>query len=864
MVVGVHSTAGSAGQRQSNVTVAMPSSSIDGTSSSHVTLVPRMQEETASDGSAGSSSSSVKVIVIETFPKAYGGVIGAELLANPLQVMHIPSTEGTLADSFGQVLLSVKTNGNVQSSIDSFHSVNFTTECSGLMDYSTQNYTCPFSNHPITRNCSGGAEKGRWIDRCPMLTSICSQLDLSAGGAPMAAAQNASTASSSSLLSCRTVSISDSHIQCACDLPQPPPSSNIPNSSGGGVGSGVSQTVIREGGSGNTIAIAPVFAYFKSDGDATFAASDELLLSASSVDKVRSVLVLWASLWGIVLLVFAIVSLRRVLLEPKRVAPVVALGDILQQQQPAHIGEGGQLVMVEAAAAGAAGLDGAVARIRNRRANLVGLEAARSNDQQQGEHQQQQQQPSQSADIVRLLTSYVDSAIPAVYSSNDRNENGLANTGSSSSSSSLSVAATEKWRAVFKHHGLLSILVQDPSSASAIKTFIACVYLATIQGMLICLVAVLYDFTSPNDDGSCQSHVTQDSCLARTSMLSTQRSYCQWTTTQAPVVGHRILDSSSSAASGSCKYAELQLSTILLFSIILITSSAAIVITIMLDFLFAILKAPTKNDIDMSRVVVAANGNIDEEEGEVRGAVAVARAMGRRASAAMIVARRSVVDTLQHWKRAVISSGMAIARMGSSRVSGRTNTLLVPPSVRGAQDLAHVVLAAMKQSTASRQERIVQLCCRNKAEARRRMLAVRALYQEVRVADADAVLVDIEEPVDSLSQQILLQRYFLEKEDGEEERGRQQQQEENEEREDGSSRIRELFDHQWLLESTAFAAAPPNPPPPHDHQHGRQHKLFQLSADAKACIDSAVGHADRVAERVQEELNGSEDSNIGE
>ena len=140
-------------------------------------------------------------------------------------------------------------------------------------------------------------------------------------------------------------------------------------------------------------------------------------------------------------------------------------------------------------------------------------------------------------------------------------------------------------------------------------------------------------------------------------------------------------------------------------------------------------------------------------------------------------------------------------------------------------------------------------------------------------ADVDAALVDMEESVASLCQQIILQRHMLPEggvederkgEDDGEGKNRLQQPREDE---DGSSRSGALFDQQWLVESTAFSATPHQSPPRLDHHHhqrpSRGLRLFTLSAGARTCIDSAVGQADRVAARVQEQLVGSEDSNIG-
>ena len=87
-----------------------------------------------------------------------------------------------------------------------------------------------------------------------------------------------------------------------------------------------------------------------------------------------------------------------------------------------------------------------------------------------------------------------------------------------------------------------------------------------IQSLLMFLLAVLYDFEFPNDDGTCAAYDTELSCLERRSLFDSSKSYCQWTPS-----------TSTSPTNEVCSYAPFEMTyfeefvfTVILASVVLI------------------------------------------------------------------------------------------------------------------------------------------------------------------------------------------------------------------------------------------------------------------------------------------------------
>eukprot|EP00981_Chlorochromonas_danica_P009253 scaffold2582_cov162-Ochromonas_danica.AAC.22 len=101
----------------------------------------------------------------------------------------------------------------------------------------------------------------------------------------------------------------------------------------------------------------------------------------------------------------------------------------------------------------------------------------------------------------------------------------------------------------------------------------------SIQSYLLFLLAVLYDLNYPDDDGSCEFHMTSSDCLSRKSVLDPSQTYCQWT--------------ASSASSGSCSYASPTFSTQITIYISAMTSFATCLYTVPLEYYLGMVAAPT-------------------------------------------------------------------------------------------------------------------------------------------------------------------------------------------------------------------------------------------------------------------------------
>eukprot|EP01040_Poterioochromonas_malhamensis_P014220 gene14220-15723_t len=81
---------------------------------------------------------------------------------------------------------------------------------------------------------------------------------------------------------------------------------------------------------------------------------------------------------------------------------------------------------------------------------------------------------------------------------------------------------------ILKNHVYLILLTAPKGEMEDKKRIISGVRILTVQTCLMCLLAIFYDLQCPSDDGSCDSILTQDDCLKRTSILDDTQTYCQW------------------------------------------------------------------------------------------------------------------------------------------------------------------------------------------------------------------------------------------------------------------------------------------------------------------------------------------------
>ena len=93
----------------------------------------------------------------------------------------------------------------------------------------------------------------------------------------------------------------------------------------------------------------------------------------------------------------------------------------------------------------------------------------------------------------------------------------------------------------------------------------------------------------PTDDGTCDAHTTESSCLDRVSALDSTRTYCQWDSAWES-------DPGNLAAPTQCSFAETGLSWRSVVIVAILVSLATSVVMAPLDYLFDILAAPVADD----------------------------------------------------------------------------------------------------------------------------------------------------------------------------------------------------------------------------------------------------------------------------
>jgi hypothetical protein len=107
------------------------------------------------------------------------------------------------------------------------------------------------------------------------------------------------------------------------------------------------------------------------------------------------------------------------------------------------------------------------------------------------------------------------------------------------------------------------------------------------------LLALLYDLQGPDDDGSCQGHVSEVSCLQRKSLFDSTQTYCKWSAALSGIKGDDA--DSMSDLPFSCSYNEIDMS----FEVINYCAVVGSVFTALLmrpmDYLFQTLSSPLQD-----------------------------------------------------------------------------------------------------------------------------------------------------------------------------------------------------------------------------------------------------------------------------
>jgi hypothetical protein len=103
---------------------------------------------------------------------------------------------------------------------------------------------------------------------------------------------------------------------------------------------------------------------------------------------------------------------------------------------------------------------------------------------------------------------------------------------------------TRFWEEVSKSHRYLLLFTASGEDGDK-KRMLTGLHLLTVQSMLMFILAVFYDLQYPQDDGACQTYLTQETCLKPNSALDSSNHLCRW-----------VSDSSSPSLSSSESFCE--------------------------------------------------------------------------------------------------------------------------------------------------------------------------------------------------------------------------------------------------------------------------------------------------------------------
>jgi hypothetical protein len=161
--------------------------------------------------------------------------------------------------------------------------------------------------------------------------------------------------------------------------------------------------------------------------------------------------------------------------------------------------------------------------------------------------------------------AYIDKVIPAVFSE---------------SKSPLHRMAAE----LCAHHRYITLFTLGDGQITLFHKVLILLKVLSVDTMQMFLLALLYDLESPDDDGSCEDKMTQQSCLSRSAVTDAKQTYCEWTY-------------SESQGSYSCSYKNPDSSVKTFMFILIFISIITSLMNIPIDYLFDICGAPIRAEI---------------------------------------------------------------------------------------------------------------------------------------------------------------------------------------------------------------------------------------------------------------------------
>jgi hypothetical protein len=139
---------------------------------------------------------------------------------------------------------------------------------------------------------------------------------------------------------------------------------------------------------------------------------------------------------------------------------------------------------------------------------------------------------------------------------------------------------------IYKHHRYMLVVSCSNDKKSDQTRIITAVRLLTVQTMLMFLLAVFYELQAPSDDGSCGTHMTEQTCLVRRSIIEAHSTYCQW--------------SENALREEVCTYRDPSFSYLTIMYVSVVISVITAIVSSPIDYFFNMLTAPTADAVKVS------------------------------------------------------------------------------------------------------------------------------------------------------------------------------------------------------------------------------------------------------------------------
>jgi hypothetical protein len=171
--------------------------------------------------------------------------------------------------------------------------------------------------------------------------------------------------------------------------------------------------------------------------------------------------------------------------------------------------------------------------------------------------------PLATTQMQTKLLHYVFSVVPTIFTNNAQ--------------SSFLLTLQNELR---RHHIYWKLWSRSPTDR--LPVLIVCQIL-TSHTLTFFLLAILYDFQRPDDDGSCRSYTTENACLHRKSLFDSTETYCKWTNRISPNI---------TVDTQLCIYNDIDFSFEVMIYCAVVGSLFTAILMRPIDLMFSVLSSP--------------------------------------------------------------------------------------------------------------------------------------------------------------------------------------------------------------------------------------------------------------------------------